>query len=305
MKTRLFILLSVIGLVACSQNEPKNGSSSEQHESKFNIIYKGKSPYIDWYFSGKESFISNILRMYPTDTIGRQYDRVLRAEDNTITLKDSTKLQIHDDYKLTNDGQTTELQLTRSWNMTNEEQNTPRYIRNEALSSIMYHTSSFTYTIQSAIPISIIRPTIDNCDPIPLCYYDNFIVEWNGDLNNPNGMVIIAEWNGTTISQPPYDISVANVDIVDDNGLAVLNTELFKDMPNEALVNLWLIRGNLIDIEDGNISLTDILNYYPEELENLLTENPELILQLHPFMFGSGAITNFSFFLIRNLSSRE
>lgn len=301
MKTKLFIVLSLIGLVACSPNDPNKNGSNTQRDSKLNIIYKGESSYIDWYFSGKESFISSISRKYPEDTIGHQYDRVLRAEDNAITLKDNSQLQIHDDYQLKNDGKSTELQLTRSWRLTNEEQNSPLQIRSKAMSSGDYHTSSFTYSIQSATPISIIRPVIDNCDPLPLCYYDNFIIEWNGDANNQNGIVVITEWNGVTISQPPHDISVANVDIIEDNGLAVLNTDLFKDMPDEALVNLWLIRGNLIDIDEGNLTLKDLLNFYPQEIEELLTDNPELILQLQPFMFGSGAISSLSFFLVKKL----
>jgi len=301
MKTNLLFLLPFVILVACTQNAPEDKVVDQQSESKVSIIYKGESPYLDWYLSGKESFASCILKMFPEDTIGKQYDRVLRAEDNTITLKNDARLKIHDDYTLENDGQLTELQLTRSCCILRDGQNAPRKMKSVLPDTITYYSNSYTYTIQSATPINIIRPAIDNCNPIPLCYYDNFIVEWNSDTQNQNGVVVVAEWNGATISQSPQNISIASVDIVDDTGIAALDTAIFRNMPDEALVNLWLIRGNLITIDGGEVTLEKVLESYPEDIEKLLMYNPEFFLQLQPFMFGSGAIATFSFFLIRNL----
>ena len=141
-----------------------------------------------------------------------------------------------------------------------------------------------------------------------MCYYDGFKVNWTGDFTNDNGVIVIAEWNGVTMYDPAQDVSIINVDIVEDTGEAILNTHLFDEMPDEALVNLWLIKGNLltitgVDINSGehNITLEDAAQLPPEVLDELLSSSSEALLQLQPFMFGTGAVTGFSFFLIREL----
>ena len=70
-----------------------------------------------------------------------------------------------------------------------------------------------------------------------------------------------------------------------------------------ALVDLWLIRANIITVNgiDGEILLSDIVENSPDVIVDLLTEHPELGLQLQPFMFASGAVKQFPFFLIREL----
>ena len=118
-----------------------------------------------------------------------------------------------------------------------------------------------------------------------------------------NGVVIIAEWNGVTLNSPSEDISIVCADLVDDTGIVTLNTGMFEGMPDLALVNLWFIRANLLTItENGSeVSLQDAMEYSPEEFAALLENHPELYIQLQPFMFGSGAVSVFSFYLVREL----
>ena len=54
MKTKLLFLLPFMVLVACTQNAPEDKIVDQQSESKVSIIYKGESPYLDWYLSGKD-----------------------------------------------------------------------------------------------------------------------------------------------------------------------------------------------------------------------------------------------------------
>jgi hypothetical protein len=299
MKTKFLFLLSFVVLVACNSNDINN-SISNKTTSALNILYKDQSPYLDWYLSDTEAFISYTARMYPTDTIGQQYERVRGAGDNTISLKNGVKIILHDDYKLKNNGAKTTLQLARKVSVDYDRSGMP--MRKQKREEESGFTQNYEYNVQTATPINLIRPQVDNCYPIPMCYYDNFIVEWNGDPANDNGVVVIAEWTGGTMHGHPQAIAMSNATLVDDTGIAVLDTNLFAGMPDEASVDLWLIRGNINTITgEGEISLGEVLESDPDLLEELLAENPELLLQLQPFMLGSGAVTHFSFFLIREL----
>lgn len=298
-KSMLLFIVALLTLVACNPTEPNDDSKNKKGQN-VNMLFKGNSPYLDWYLGNQESFVAYNLKKYPQDIKGQRYVTVRETEDNTIELKDNLKFLLHDEYSLKEEGEKNILQLTRTAKLLKENQNAPKKVIAENEVDLIQQT--YTYSINTITPISLIAPEINNCNPIPLCYYDNFDIRWNEDNTNSNGIVIIAEWNGSTLSGPAQNVSIANVDIVDDTGSAILNTDLFSDMPDEALVNLWLIRGNLITINgEGEISLTELLNNSPGMIEELLASNPDLLLQLQPFMFGTGAVTTFSFFLIREL----
>ena len=296
MKVKTLLLLPLVMLVACtSTNEPSNST-----KGKYNILFKAQSPYLDWYSSNLESFLSYHSKLNG-DTVGNSSERVSRAEDNTITLKNDMRIRVHDAYTMQRDEKETTLQLTRTTKVLSDKSNAPHRAKMDNPIDSITHT--YSYTLQTALPFTLIRPAADPCNPIPLCYYDNFIVEWNEDIANENGVILIAEWNGVTAHGPTQNTSIANVDLVEDTGLATLNTDLFEGMPDEALVDLWFIRGNLITINgnDGEVLLNDVLNDSPDVMMDLLTAHPELGLQLQPFMFGTGAVYQFSFFLVREL----
>lgn len=283
MKAKTLLLLLSVVLVACHKEEVDSNTSGD-NSIKYKIICKEHSPYLDWYMSNGESFVSYVLRDYPVNEEGIKYERVQGNEDNNINLNEKVVVQIHDDYTLDNDGKVTTLSLKREANI-NQSQN------------VEYESK---FEIPSATPIELVRPKVDKSNPIPMCYFDNFEIEWNGDETNRNGVVIIAEWNGCTMHKPAEPLSYACVDIVDDKGVTTLKTELFEKMPNEALVNLWLIRGNLISIGHENTNgINEITKYSQDEIAELLSKNPELLLQMQPFMLGAGAVATFSFFLIK------
>lgn len=296
MKAKTLLLLPLIALVACSSNDP----SGQNARSKYNILFKGESPYLQWFLNDTESFISYSIRTYPSDLKGQQLENIRGAEDNTITLKDGLKITLHDDYSLKNENDSTVLYLTRTAKLLRDQQNAPQRVKADGdLGNIIQN--EYTYQIPIPEPIDLYSPEIDHCNPFPYCYYENFILSWNADIHNDAGVVIISEWNGCTLEGSPQNISIANVDLVPDNGETVLHTDLFQGMPDEALVNLYLIRGNLTTITgDGSITLSEALQH-PDEFETLLQEQPDLLIELQPFMLGSGAISTFSFFLIRNL----
>lgn len=80
-------------------------------------------------------------------------------------------------------------------------------------------------------------------------------VSWNTDSNNENGVVVYLWWNGsgTDISpfEPTQGASMNKAIRLKDNGQAVLPEELFNDIPTNAIVTLFFIRGN-VDIKEVN-----------------------------------------------------
>lgn len=296
MKTKFLCLLPIIALAACNNTvEPK------EEKTIYHILGKEKSSYIEWFFSDIESIIPYHYKTYPTNVEGVQHVSTRSMEDNTFVLKNDNKVRLHDEYSLDYGDNTTTLSLTRTAQVVTNHQAAPsRYLEGEDVAST---TNTYTYTLQTARPIELIRPAIQECNAIPMCYYENFEIEWTPDYDNENGVVIVAEWTGVTISEPMQSVSVVGVDVVDDTGLAILDTDIFTDMPDGALVNMWLIRGNLITItgDGGDVNLQDIQESSPEVLYLLLSQHPELPLQMQPYVFGSAAVTTFSFFLIREL----
>lgn len=103
--------------------------------------------------------------------------------------------------------------------------------------------------------LNIINPSVNNeKELMPVCYSEGFVLEWNEDLNNEEGLVIIAEYFGENVIPENSDNThLQNLDIIEkDNGKIVLNPSLFNDMPNLALVDLILLRGNVkIEEVDG------------------------------------------------------
>jgi len=89
---------------------------------------------------------------------------------------------------------------------------------------------------------------------MPLCYCEGFVLEWNADPNNEEGLVIIAEYFGeNVIPENSDDSHLQNVDMIEnDNGKVVLNASIFNNIPNLAMVDLILLRGNVkIEEIDG------------------------------------------------------
>ena len=259
-RKNLFLLSFIVLMASCTSPEPRD--SKEKHVSPiYTLIYQGHSPYVEWLNSDMEAFISYTLKLYPQDTGGQLCEHVRGTEDNTIVLKDNSRLRLHDKYKIVNEGKETKLELTRSYSLLPESSNAPKRLSANSQDNNYY---TYYYSINTVFPLELISPAIDPNTPLPMCYYDGFKVNWTGDFTNDNGVIVIAEWNGVTMYDPAQDVSIINVDIVEDTGEAILNTHLFDEMPDEALVNLWLIKGNLltitgVDINSGehNITLED------------------------------------------------
>ena len=76
-------------------------------------------------------------------------------------------------------------------------------------------------------------------------------------------------------------------------------------MPDEALVNLWLIRANVVTVEEiGAGYINDIIQWGmedPDLVAELLEDEPELLTDLQTMTVATGAVALLSFYLIREL----
>jgi len=95
--------------------------------------------------------------------------------------------------------------------------------------------------------LQITSPNIETPkDLLPYCYYKDFVLGWNADPQNENGLVVVVEWNGSDLYGNEYREYVRIADIIqNDNGKAVLNNKLFDGIPHGAIVKIQLIRGNI------------------------------------------------------------
>jgi len=86
--------------------------------------------------------------------------------------------------------------------------------------------------------VSITNPEVKTVqEQYPLCDSKNFVLEWNADPLNKEGLVVIAEYFGfNAIPSDAQQTHILNTDYIAlDNGKATLNPDLFNGMP------IWLL----------------------------------------------------------------
>ena len=87
-------------------------------------------------------------------------------------------------------------------------------------------------------------------NPTPVCHYKDFVVRWNADSNNENGVSIITRWMGIVAFGDDYPpTEVIHVATFPDTGQATLDESMFDDMPDAAFCHLIVARG---DVENLN-----------------------------------------------------
>lgn len=84
-------------------------------------------------------------------------------------------------------------------------------------------------------------------DLLPICYYQDFVLEWNADRKNKEGLVVIAEYIGmSAVPANDKNVNILNTDIIEvDNGRVVLDNDLWQGIPDTGIVHLTLLRGNV------------------------------------------------------------
>ncbi len=113
-------------------------------------------------------------------------------------------------------------------------------------------------TVNMYIPeqISITSPLVETkADQFPMCYSKNFILRWNKDVKNENGLVISVEWTGAMYAgELRKGIVVQNIDFIEeDDGEFILDEKIFDGIPDVAIAYITILRGNIniVTQDDG------------------------------------------------------
>lgn len=101
--------------------------------------------------------------------------------------------------------------------------------------------------------IEILAPYAASVEDLnPLCYYKDFVLRWNEDKNNDNGVLVLVEWNGGMILGDDIENTyVRRVATFPDTEETVLPERLFDGIPDTAYCELTLLRGNIDNVSDG------------------------------------------------------
>ncbi len=106
----------------------------------------------------------------------------------------------------------------------------------------------------------------------PVCFHKNFVVRWNKDVENENGVLVIIKWSGTVLFGKDYASSVVHSKQVPDTGTANLEEAMFEGIPDTALCSLYLLRGDIQNVEVAQMNY-QLLAETHDELDFVLVRN--------------------------------
>ena len=79
-------------------------------------------------------------------------------------------------------------------------------------------------------------------------------IKWNKDEKNANGVLVAVTWSGDMIYVEDYSSTyICRSVCVPDTGEAVLPNELFDEIPDTALCELYLFRGDVENIDSESL----------------------------------------------------
>lgn len=203
------------------------------------------------------------------DITPNAYHKYFKQTDNTIGFN-SLKKNAHSDYSLVErlnfpsdseksvriNGKAFISQKSKSSNLDSED------IYGKTLSIQLGDKSGKTTSgeIKMYVPkkLNISKPIpISEKNVTILAHHKNFLLEWNADPKNEEGLMLAIEYLGENVdARKNTDIHIQNVDHIEyDNGKYILKQAMFDDIPNLAYVNLILLRGNVEISEFNNETL--------------------------------------------------
>jgi hypothetical protein len=115
--------------------------------------------------------------------------------------------------------------------------------------------------------LNISKPVPSGENMFIYAFYKDFKLEWNADPQNEEGLMVSVMYDGrNVIPENNENRTVKNIDYIkEDNGKFILNNSIFDDIPNHALLDLMLLRGN-VQIEE-----------YDEETYKIFAESHQTI----------------------------
>jgi hypothetical protein len=98
------------------------------------------------------------------------------------------------------------------------------------------------------------NPINNNIGTTPPIHKRQLKINWNKDEDNKNGIAVVLFWEGSYASKPYQFTTKAsnfyNIYLLDDDGEAILQPDIFTNYPDSAYINISLFRGNISTIEN-------------------------------------------------------
>lgn len=308
MKTKnIFAILLIVLLVSCQTNYPEDKQLQESKTNFPGLKIKEHVPIMEWLESKEETVIHYSFVDYPSGICSKGVYYPTR-DANTIMLNDRLGIRIQDTCVIDDSQGKNICHVTRKYEVIDKEEDTSLNQKSMMPARIQRSDDfSFDFTTTAVDPITILSPQPTDCNPIPMCYYHLMDIKWTPDSHHPTQMMIITEWNGLNMDGTSVNTTVVHHMETDDDGVVTLNDNIFNGMPDGALVNIWLVRENIVTIYSSGNQITpgnlmDHIEHHPEELTVLIHDHPELLYQLYSTEYVFGAIAHLPIFLIRESS---
>lgn len=300
---KLYLIVALtVALSCCSVHDDKKKEMMAK-PIKSTILFDKPTEYLSLLSKDHPVAISYAATNYSANKSSKELDILRNIGVNKIMLDsaNTTYLEFLDSCSFSSDSLKHEykLHINRQINFNDERVNSE--------GERTFTSSDTTISIQDVTPIQICAPIFEECNNIPYCWYDMMDICWNADLENENGILIVAAWTGVVLEQPtsPQAPCIYNIDLVEDNGYTTLNNNLFQGMPDRAVVTLMLIRANILHVEVSgmNVVLVDPASDNEDEIREVvnhyLLSNYELLFP--SYYVARGSVAYFSFVLVRNL----
>lgn len=228
--------------------------------------------------------IINIKNCNRNDAPTTPFVHTKNWDDNTyVDLLDKYTVKFHNEFDMESYSKNQGINLRRKTTLS-------RSGEDESTSSDLEVT-----IMNHVMPITIIRPYVEECAIIPKCYYEDMEIEWTADPNNTQGIVVVIRWTGAVVDGEGTDNAIYNVCLLEDSGVATLDNAMFDNIPDQAYVTMFLIRASILQVQDeeGTISFEDY------DWDAIIDAYPEVGCQATNVAVGSAA--KLSFILIREL----
>lgn len=291
--------LCLIGSYSCTSHQESTSDNQCCNQSS-TFLFHNKTIYSSLLFGTNPVVSLWDINNYSEPTSVKQATIHKHFETNTISFDSICPIKMVqlDSFYVTKEGNDTQINIIHKNRL---------IAANDEDSSITIISDTAIVIPNDVPPIRITQPTFNECNSIPYCWYKDMEIAWNQDHNNSNGVLVIAAWTGvqigadTDVSQQP----IYHIDLLEDTGYAVLNNDLFQGMPENALVTLILLRGNIFYVTiDGEPVLYDVNDVYIDSgeiagyVQTFLFSHREELHQI--YTLARGSLAYITFVLVRN-----
>jgi hypothetical protein len=270
MKTILILFVIVLAFVSCKEDLTKQSDANSLQEVTNNvtenILYSSPTVYSNIIFHSDAPMVGySTVKQNPLAKAEMQV-----VNEACSSMSDSTKVLSKVSSKISFS--------VNGLNLTKLQTSTPDGVQRVKIAAPVLYGQKINFTIskttlsnnvkgiQRSAPVNtdttvtmyvpnlveITSPKIEsNQDLFPYCYYHNFILSWNKDDQNSNGLVVVVEWTGVLLDGNKTAQYVRNIDVIpNDSGSTMLNDKLFDNIPENAIAYITLLRGNVSLIEN-------------------------------------------------------